>query len=109
MMEIADYNEHTIGVHARAFTTSIGGTALRCSQILGGAAASFGLVAIGYSSGAAVTPEIASGISNLMIYGSTGIILASVAVMLFYKVDPAVMREIYEQRTRLLENEGVSS
>lgn len=109
MMEIADYNEHTIGVHARAFTTSIGGTALRCSQILGGAAASFGLVAIGYSSGAAVTPEIVSGISNLMIYGSTGIILASVAVMLFYKVDPAVMREIYEQRTRLLENEGVSS
>ncbi len=106
MMEIADYNEYTVGVHARAFTSSVGGTALRCSQILGGAIASFGLVAVGYSSGGTVTPEIASGISNLMIYGSAAIILVSVVVMMFYKVDPAVMEQIYKQRTKRLKDGG---
>lgn len=108
MMEIADYNEYVAGVHARAFSSSIGGTALRFSQILGGAIASFGLVAIGYSSSAPITPEVVQGISDLMIYGSTAIILASVVVMLFYKVDPEIMQKIYEQRTRRLEKGEVS-
>ena len=109
MMEIADYNEYTAGVHARAFTSSVGGTALRCSQILGGAIASFGLVAVGYSSSSPVTPEIAGGISSLMIYGSAAIILTSVVVMLFYKVDPAVMEEIYKRRTARLKDQGASA
>lgn len=109
MMEIADYNEYTAGIHARAFTSSVGGTALRCSQILGGAIASFGLVAVGYTSGGTVTPGIAAGISDLMIYGSTAIILASVVAMLFYKVDPQVMEKIYRQRTQRLERGELSA
>ncbi len=103
MMEIADYNEYTVGVHARGFTSSIGGTALRCAQIAGGAVASFGLVAIGYKSGMEVTAEVAAGISNLMIYGCILLILVSVVAMLFYQVDPDVMVQVYKQRTGMLD------
>ncbi len=109
MTEIADYNEYTIGVNARAFTSAVGGTALRFAQIIGGAIASFGLVVIGYSSGEAMTPGMISGISGLMIYGSTAVIVVSIIIMLFYKIDPDVMEKIYQQRIEALEKENAGS
>ncbi len=104
--EIADYNEYTKGVHARAFTSSVGGTALRFAQIVGGGLASFGLAAIGYQTGAEVTPGIISGITNLMTFGSAIVIVVSVVFISMYKIDRATMEKIYAQRNAQLEAEA---
>lgn len=106
MTEIADYNEYTKGVHARAFTSSLGGTALRFSQIVGGGLASFGLAAIGYSADAPVTEGVVSGITDLMTFGSAAVILVSVVFMSMYKIDAATMDKIYKLRGAQLSSEA---
>lgn len=102
--EIADYNEYAKGVYARAFTSSLGGTALRFSQIVGGGVAAFGLTAIGYSAGAEMNATITSGIMNLMTFGSAAVIIFAVACMLFYKIDRQTMELVYAERNAALKN-----
>ncbi len=98
MSEIADYNEYTHGVSARAFTSSMGGTALRFAQIVGGGIASYGLAAVGYRNGAFVTVKMAESITNLMVFGSIAVTLAGIVFMLFYKIDRNTMNLIYTRK-----------
>ena len=56
-----------------------------------------------------MTPGMISGISGLMIYGSTAVIVVSIIIMLFYKIDPDVMEKIYQQRIEALEKENAGS
>ena len=102
--EIADYNEYTLGVSARGFTTAVSGITIRVAQIVGGAIASFGLVFIGYEKRVEATAALASDISTLMIYGSILPIIFSVIVMLFYRIDKRTMEEMYRKRSEQLEH-----
>lgn len=87
LADIARYNEQTRGVHARAFTFSTGGTAIRFASIVGGGLASFGLYAVGYEAGRPVTEATAAGITSVMTFGTIGVILISVIFMLLYRLD----------------------
>ena len=66
MNDIAVFNEANYGLRGHAFSAAIGGGAIRLSQVVGGALASFGLLSIGYS-GSGVMPEsIAPKVTGLM-------------------------------------------
>lgn len=98
MQDIADYNEETRGVHARAFTLSVGGLAIRVAAIIGGALGSFGLASIGYQKGVEATPAMAAAITKLMTYGCSGVILMSVLVFCFFQLDQKTMDAVYARR-----------
>jgi len=95
MNEIADYNEIVRNVRTRSFVISIGGTAIRASNVIGGALASFGLLLLHYESGMEATPEICSGLTNLISIGSAACALAAMAVFLAYPLKDRYMKEIY--------------
>ncbi len=98
MNEIADYNEYTKGVHTRGFIISLGGGAIRCAAVLGGALSGFGLAAIGYKNGAAPPPGFGTNLTLLMTLGAAGGILLGALILTFYKLDDKVMKKIYESR-----------
>lgn len=95
MNEIADYNEFTKGINSRGFVVSIGGLAVRCASILGGAVASFGLAKLDYSAGAGLAADFGEKLTLLMTVGSSAGILIGGFIMLFYKLDNETMDRIY--------------
>ncbi len=98
MNEIADYNEYTMGVHTRGFIISLGGGAIRCAAVLGGALSGFGLAAAGYKNNAPVPAGFGTDLTLLMTLGAAGGILLGAFVLTFYKLDDKIMSKIYESR-----------
>ena len=100
MNEIADYNEYTQGIHARGFVMSLGGTAIRCAAVLGGALSSFGLVMIGYQPDMTVTPVFCSQLTRLMTFGAaTGLVISAV-IFMFYSLDANTMARVYVEKAK---------
>lgn len=85
--DISDYNVMKYGLDNRAVIQSISGTTIRMGTALATTIASFGLVAVGYTGGAEVTPAIISGITNLMAYGPAAVCILSALAFVFYKID----------------------
>ena len=95
MNDIAVFNESNYGVRGHAFASSIGGCALRFSQVIGGALASLGLVSIGYSAEAEFTLEMGKRITRLMTFGCVAVLLISAFVFSFYKVEGEALKDAY--------------
>lgn len=85
--DISDYNVMKYGQDNRAVIQSISGSTIRMGTALATTIASFGLVAVGYTAGAEVTPAIISGITNLMAYGPAAVCILSALAFVFYKID----------------------
>lgn len=100
MNEIADYNEYTQGIHARGFVMSLGGTAIRCAAVLGGALSSFGLVMIGYQPDMAVTPVFCSQLTRLMTFGAAAGLVISAVIFMFYSLDANTMARVYVEKAK---------
>lgn len=85
--DISDYNEMNGQINARAFVQSMAGTTIRFGSLISAFIASFGLAFVGFEAGAEMTPQILSGITNLMAIGPALVSFISAAVFVFYKVD----------------------
>ncbi len=97
--DIAIYNEKTTGVDMHALSFSFGSLSLYLAQIIGSAIASFGLVVIGYDPLGVITQNVISGITVLLTLVSAGVILLSLVVFRFYKLDDETMKEL-EQKNK---------
>lgn len=97
MNDIAVYNEASYGIRGHAFSAAIGGGAIRLSQVLGGAMASFGLVFIGYTGSGAMSAEVSAKVPGLMTWGSVAVVLASTLIFCFYRLDEKTLEQAYEQ------------
>ena len=106
MNDIAVFNEANYGLRGHAFSAAIGGGAIRLSQVVGGALASFGLLCIGYSGSGAMDAGISSKVCGLMTWGSVAVILVSTAIFWFYRLDDKTLEEAYNKTGR---SEKVSS
>ncbi len=100
MNDIAVFNEANYGLRGHAFSAAIGGGAIRLSQVVGGALASFGLLCIGYSGSGAMDADISSKVCGLMTWGSVAVILVSTAIFWFYRLDDKTMEEAYNKTSR---------
>ncbi len=100
--DIADYNEYAQGLNTRGFSVSISGTSNTVASLIGGGIASFSLALIKYDANAAV---VSTGISHsirvLVTLGSALLTLLSLIPFLFYKLDDKKMREIYQRKKSL--------
>lgn len=97
MNDISVFNEATNGLRGHAFHAAIGGGAIRLSQVVGGALASFGLLSIGYSGSGAMSVSIASKVRGLMTWGSVVMILISTCIFWFYRLDDQTLEAAYEK------------
>jgi Na+/melibiose symporter-like transporter len=97
MNDIAVFNEANYGVRGHGFTASIGGCAIRFSQVIGGAMASMGLLSIGYSKEAEFTAQMGGKITHLMTYGCMAVLLISALVFVFYKIDGDTLSNAYKK------------
>lgn len=99
MNDIADYDEYVLGLRTRAFTYSIGATAIRLASIIGGAVASFGLALIGYSGSEELSSSVLQAIVKLMTLFPAALMLLCIIPMLFYKLDETQISEISKKKT----------
>lgn len=97
MNDIAVFNEANYGLRGHAFSAAIGGGAIRLSQVVGGALASFGLLSIGYSGSGVMSESIAPKVTGLMTFGSVIVILISTCIFYFYRLDDATLEDAYQK------------
>ncbi len=96
--DVSDHSEMNGGESARAFTQSMGGTAIKLGAVISGMAASFGLAFVGYEKGAEMTPELINGITYMMAFGPALVSFLSAAIFIFYKVDEKKLDEYRSQK-----------
>lgn len=97
MNDLAVFNESNYGVRGHAFSSSIGGCAIRFSQVIGGALASFGLASIGYKADAVFTPAMGQRISGLMSFGCIAVLLVSALFISRYKLEGETLSAAYKK------------
>ena len=85
MNDIAVFNEANYGLRGHAFSAAIGGGAIRLSQVVGGALASFGLLSIGYSGSGVMSESIAPKVT------------ISTCIFYFYRLDDAALEDAYQK------------
>lgn len=100
MNDIAVFNEANYGLRGHAFSAAIGGGAIRLSQVVGGALASFGLLSIGYSGSGVMAENIAPKVTGLMTWGSVAVLLISTCIFYFYRLDDATLEAAYRKTAR---------
>ena len=96
--DLSDYQEMKGQKSARAFTQAIAGTSIRIGSVLSTMIASFGLAAIGYQTGTTPTPEILTGITNLMVVGPVIVCALACICIVSYHVDEKELDEFRAKR-----------
>lgn len=105
MNDLATYNEANFGIRGHAFNSSVGGCALRLSQVVGGGVASLGLFLIGYHPGVEVDAPMKNGIMNLMTGGCIIVIVISIIIFSLYKLEGEKLDEAYTKEQNIRGNE----
>ena len=92
MADIGEYNALTKGSKAQGLTFSIAGFALQIAGVLGTAAASFGLVAVGFDP--ANNLINIPGLKGLFIYGLGGLSAVSAVLFFLYPLTEKFMEDL---------------
>lgn len=102
--DVADYNEYKRGLKTRGFTVSLSGTANTLASFIGGAIGSWSLVLIGYDSTLAMQSSgLAQKIRMVVTLGTAVLTLLSIIPFMFYKLDEKMMQEVYDAKTRIIQ------
>ncbi|MBN1317690.1 MAG: MFS transporter [Anaerolineales bacterium] len=92
----ADYGEYMSGKPIRGMAMSMSPLAVDASRVVQQIVIAIGLGAIGYSAGVEVTPQIASGLTNMISIVPALFIAGAIIVMSFYKLTDERIAEIRE-------------
>ncbi len=87
--DLADYNEMRGESNARAFVQSMIGVSIRLGMLISGAAASYGLAAVGYVAGTEVSASTATGIMALMGIAPAVVCVIAAVIIKFFNVSEA--------------------
>lgn len=89
------YSEWKTGKSAKAFMMGMFQWCPKIGNIVAGAVTGFGLAAIGYTKGIAATPELITGLRNLInLLPVVALIIGLVLMLLLYKLNSSKMQEI---------------
>lgn len=97
MNDLAVFNESNYGVRGHAFSSSIGGCAIRFSQVIGGALAAFGLARIGYRAETEFTSAMGGRITGLMTFGCIAVLFVSAVFISMYKLEGDTLSKAYKK------------
>lgn len=99
-MDQAEYGYHKTGKDSLAFMMAFVQLPMKLSQAIAGAILGYGLAAIGYTAGAAVTDSLYNGLVIITaLIPTICFALAAVIIVFLYKLTDARVKEIMEENT----------